>query len=235
MSGPRIKDIPASERPRERLAAEGADTLSNSDLIAILLRTGMQGKSALVIGQELLAKFQTLERLAQASVEQLCEVKGIGRDKAVTLQAAFTLARRMAAEIRIESPMLDSPARIADLLREEARTYDVEHLVVLMLDTRRRLIRLERISQGTLDSIHVHARDVFKHAIAANAASIVLVHNHPSGDPTPSEADIKITRDLIRAGQLLKIDVADHVILGHRTTERAKDYASLRELGYFYS
>lgn len=235
MSGPRIKDIPANERPRERLAANGADSLANSDLIAILLRTGLQGKSALVIGQELLAKFQRLERLAQASVEQLCEVKGIGRDKAVTLQAAFTLARRMAADIRVESPMLDSPERIAALLREEARTYDVEHLVVLMLDTRRRLIRLERISHGTLDSIHVHARDVFKHAIAANAASIVLVHNHPSGDPTPSEADIKITRDLIRAGQLLKIDVVDHVILGHRTTERAKDYTSLRELGYFYS
>ena len=235
MSGPRIKDIPANERPRERLAANGADSLANSDLIAILLRTGLQGKSALVIGQELLAKFQTLDRLSQASVEELCEVKGIGRDKAVTLQAAFSLARRMAAEIRAESPMLDSPERIAALLREEARTYDVEHLVVLLLDTRRRLIRLERISHGTLDSIHVHARDVFKHAIAANAASIVLVHNHPSGDPTPSEADIKITRDLIRAGQLLKIDVVDHVILGHRTMERAKDYASLRELGYFYS
>ena len=235
MSGPRIKDIPANERPRERLAANGADSLANSDLIAILLRTGLQGKSALVIGQELLAKFQTLDRLSQASVEELCEVKGIGRDKAVTLQAAFSLARRMAAEIRAESPMLDSPERIAALLREEARTYDVEHLVVLLLDTRRRLIRLERISHGTLDSIHVHARDVFKHAIAANAASIVLVHNHPSGDPTPSEADIKITRDLIRAGQLLKIDVVDHVILGHRTTERVKDYASLRELGYFYS
>ena len=235
MSGPRIKDIPANERPRERLAANGADSLANSDLIAILLRTGLQGKSALVIGQELLAKFQTLDRLSQASVEELCEVKGIGRDKAVTLQAAFSLARRMAAEIRAESPMLDSPERIAALLREEARTYDVEHLVVLLLDTRRRLIRLERISHGTLDSIHVHARDVFKHAIAANAASIVLVHNHPSGDPTPSEADIKVTRDLIRAGQLLKIEVLDHVILGHRTTERARDYASLRELGFFYS
>ena len=105
MSGPRIKDIPASERPRERLAANGADTVANSDLIAILLRTGLQGKSALVIGSELLAKFQTLDRLSQASVKELCEVKGIGRDKAVTLQAAFTLARRMAAEIRTESPL----------------------------------------------------------------------------------------------------------------------------------
>lgn len=235
MSGPRIKDIPASERPRERLAANGADSLGNSDLIAILLRTGLQGKSALVIGQELLAKFQTLDRLSQASVKELCEVKGIGRDKAVTLQAAFTLARRMAAEIRAESPMLDTPERIADLLREDARGYEVEHFLVLLLNTRRRLIRVERISQGTLDAIHVHAREVFKHAISANAAAIVLVHNHPSGDPTPSEADIKVTRDLIRAGQLLKIDVLDHVILGRKTTERERDYASLRELGYFYS
>lgn len=235
MSSPRIKDIPASERPRERLAANGADALGNSDLIAILLRTGLQGKSALVIGQELLAKFQTLDRLSQASVTELCKVKGIGRDKAVTLKAAFTLARRMAAELRAESPLLDSPERIADLLREDARGYEVEHFLVLLLNTRRRLIRVERISQGTLDAIHVHAREVFKHAISANAAAIVLVHNHPSGDPTPSEADIKVTRDLIRAGQLLKIDVLDHVILGRRTTERERDYASLRELGYFYS
>jgi len=235
MSGPRIKDIPASERPRERLAAQGADSVGNSDLIAILLRTGLQGKSALVIGAELLAKFQTLDRLSQASVPELCAVKGIGRDKAVTLKAAFTLARRMAAEIRAERPMLDSPERISDWLREDFRATGVERLVVLLLDTRRRLIRVEELAHGTLDAIHVHAREVFKHAITANAAAIALAHNHPSGDPTPSEADIKVTRDLIRAGQLLKIEVVDHVILGRRTTERERDYASLRELGYFYS
>ncbi|KAF0176871.1 MAG: DNA repair protein RadC [Limisphaerales bacterium] len=235
MSGPRIKDIPASERPRERLAANGADSLGNSDLIAILLRTGLQGKSALVIGAELLAKFQTLDRLSQASVPELCAVKGIGRDKAVTLKAAFTLARRMAAEIRAERPLLDSPERISDWLREDFRATGVERLVVLLLDTRRRLIRVEELAHGTLDAIHVHAREVFKHAITANAAAIALAHNHPSGDPTPSEADIKVTRDLIRAGQLLKIEVVDHVILGRRTTERERDYASLRELGYFYA
>ncbi|NBV21023.1 MAG: JAB domain-containing protein [Proteobacteria bacterium] len=234
MSSVRIKDIPANERPRERLAAGGADALGNSELIAILLRTGLQGKSALVIGQELLAKFQTLDRLSQASVKELCEVKGIGRDKAVTLQAAFTLARRMAAEIRAESPLLNSPELIASLVREEARGYEVEHLIVLLLNTRLRLIRMEHLSHGTLDSVHVHARDVFKHAILANASSIVLVHNHPSGDPTPSEEDIRITRDLIRAGRLLKIEVADHVIIGHRTTERPRDFVSLRELGLFY-
>jgi DNA repair protein RadC len=102
------------------------------------------------------------------------------------------------------------------------------------LNTRRRLIGLETVSQGTLDTILVHPREVFKRAIAANASAVVLVHNHPSGDPTPSEADIKVTRDLIRAGQLLKIEVLDHVVIGQRTTERQKDYVSLRELGYFY-
>jgi DNA repair protein RadC len=162
-------------------------------------------------------------------------VKGIGRDKAVTLKAAFTLARRMAAEIRAERPLLDSPERISDWLREDFRATGVERLVVLLLDTRRRLIRVEELAHGTLDAIHVHAREVFKHAIAANAAAIALAHNHPSGDPTPSEADIKVTRDLIRAGQLLKIDVVDHVILGRKTTQRERDFASLRELGYFYS
>ena len=121
------------------------------------------------------------------------------------------------------------------LLREKNRLQNVETFQVLLLNTRRRLIRVEEITDGTLDTILVHPREVFQAAIAANAAAIVLVHNHPSGDPTPSEADIKVTRDLIRAGQLLKIEVLDHVILGRATPERPKDYASLRELGYFYS
>ena len=225
----------AQDRPRERLALEGADALSNAELIAILLRTGLPGYSAIHIAQQLLAKFGTLDALARAPLEELCQVKGVGRDKAVTLKAAFTLARKMAAEMRAESPLLDTPERIADLLREESRPQDVEQFRVVLLNTRRRLIGLETISQGTLDTLLVHPREVFKRAIAANASAVVLVHNHPSGDPTPSEADIKVTRDLIRAGQLLKIEVLDHVIIGRRTMERQKDYVSLRELGYFYS
>jgi DNA repair protein RadC len=230
----RIKDLPDSERPRERLVEHGADALKNSELIAILLRTGLKGVSAIHIGEQLLHKFGTLDNLSRASVDDLKQVKGIGRDKAVTLVAAFTLARKMAGELRRESPVLDNPETIAGLLREDNRVYDVEHFQVLLLNTRRKLIRAETISQGTLDTILVHAREVFKLAIASNASAIVLVHNHPSGDPTPSEADIKVTRDLIRAGQLLKIDVLDHIILGRATKERTKDYASLRELGYFY-
>ena len=236
MSGnPRIKDMAEKDRPRERLMAEGAEALSSAELVAILLRTGRQGYSAVDIARQLLAQFQTLDRLARASVEELRGIKGIGRDKAIALKSAFTLAQRMARELQVESPVLDTPERVADLLREENRLFEVEQFQILLLNTRRRLIRIERLARGTLDTVLVHPRDVFKLAIAANASAVVLVHNHPSGDPTPSEADIRVTRDLIRAGQLLKIDVLDHIILGRRSTDRGQDYVSLRELGYFYS
>ena len=230
----RLKDQPASERPRERLVALGADALSHAELVAILLRTGLKGMNAVEVGKQLLQKFGTLQALAQAGVADLQKVKGIGRDKAVTLVAAFALARKMAAELQYESPVLDTPEAVARLLKESNLSRQVETLQVLLLNTRRRLIRIEEISNGTLDTILVHPREVFKSAIAANAAAMILVHNHPSGDPTPSEADVKVTRDLIRAGQLLKIEVIDHIIIGRATTERAKDYSSLRELGYFY-
>jgi DNA repair protein RadC len=128
---------------------------------------------------------------------------------------------------------MDTPERVADLLRESNRPYTVENFQVIYLNTRRRMTGVQNISQGTLDTLHVHAREVFAAAIAKRASAIILVHNHPSGDPTPSEADIKVTRDLIRAGQLLKIEVLDHIIMGRRTEERPKDYVSLREMGYF--
>jgi DNA repair protein RadC len=231
----RIQDLPAQDRPRERLVAMGADNLSNAELIAILLRTGMKGMSAIHIAEQLLRQFGPLQNLANTPLDDLRKVKGIGRDKAVALKAAFTLARNMARELRHESPILDTPERIAELLREDNRGYEVENFQVVLVNTRRKLIRVEQVSQGTLDTLLVHPREVFKAAIAASAAAIVIVHNHPSGDPTPSEADIKVTRDLIRAGQLLKIDVLDHVILGRATPDRMKDYVSLRELGYFYA
>src|SRR5581483_1526148 len=200
----RIKDLPDSERPRERLVANGADALSTTELIAILLRTGMKGVSAIDVARNLLQKFGTLDHLSRASLDDLRKVKGIGRDKAIALKSAFTLARRMAQEIRAEGPSLDNPIAVADLLREDNRAYNVEHFQVVVLNTRRKLISVEKISQGTLDTILVHPREVFKSAIAAGASAIVLAHNHPSGDPTPSEADIKVTRELIRAGQLKK-------------------------------
>lgn len=231
----RIKDLSIHERPRERLVALGADALSDADLVAILLRTGLEGRSALAVAHDLLSAFGSLQRLASASVDDLRRTRGVGPDKAVALKAAFTLAQRMVREVQREAPSMDTPDRVADLLREEARSAPVEQFHVLLLNTRRRLIRVERLSQGTLDTILIHAREVFRSAIAANAAAIVLAHNHPSGDPTPSESDIRVTRDLVRAGQLLKIEVLDHIILGQRTEGRPRDFVSLRELGYFYA
>jgi DNA repair protein RadC len=232
-AGIRIKDLPKNERPRERLVELGADALSSSELIAILLRTGTKGFSAIQAAQDMVKKFGTLNALSQASLEQLQEVPGVGPDKAIALKSAFTLARRMARELQGETPLLDTPASIADFLREENRSYEVEHFQIVLLNTRRKLIRVEVISQGLVDTLLVHPREVFRRAIASNATAMVLVHNHPSGDPTPSAADIQVTRDLIRAGQILKIEVLDHVILGRRAKDGAKDYVSLRELGYF--
>ena len=230
----RIKDLPNRERPRERLAELGPDALSDAELIAIILRTGLQGKSAVDVGAEMVQQFGTLSGLAQATLEELQSIKGIGRDKAIALQSAFTLARRMAAEIREAAPVLDTPDSVADFLREECRPYEVEHFYAILVNTRHRLIRKVHLTNGTLDAAIVHPRDVFRHAVAANASAVILVHNHPSGDPTPSKADITVTRDLVRAGQLLKIEVLDHVILGQRTTDRARDYFSLKEHGYIY-
>ena len=233
VGGMKLKDQPASERPRERLAARGADALNHAELVAILLRTGLKGTNVVDVAWQVIQKYGTLQALASASIEDLKKIRGIGRDKAVTLAAAFALARRMAAEMPHEPLLLETPEAIANLMRETCRLLQVETFQIVLLNTRRRLIFVERVSEGTLDTLLVHPREVFKPAIAANAAALVLTHNHPSGDPTPSEADIKVTRDLIRAGQLLKIDVLDHVILGRATQQRPKDYVSLRELGYF--
>lgn len=231
----RIKDLPLKERPRERLMAIGAEALDNTDLVAILLRTGLKGRSAIHVAEHLMRTFGSLHRLAKASLDELRQVPGVGPDKAVTLKSAFTLAQRMAREIQMEYPLLDTPERVADVLREEARMRDVEHFQVVLLNTRRKLIRIVDITQGTLDSVLIHPREVFRAAVAHQASALVLAHNHPSGDPNPSEADIKVTRDLIRAGKILRIEVLDHVILGQATQERTQDFVSLRELGYFYT
>jgi DNA repair protein RadC len=232
----KLKDQPASERPRERLRDKGPNALSPGELVAILLRTGLKGANVVDIGKQLVKRYGSLDALARASWQELAKEPGIGPDKAVTLVAAFALARGLVKEKRAEFPLLDTPDAVADLMREDTRLCKAEMFQVILLNTRRRLIgEPVKIADGTLDTILVHPREVFRPAIEANAAAVVLVHNHPSGDPAPSEADIKVTRDLIRAGQLLKIEVLDHVILGRATPERPKDYVSLRELGYFYT
>lgn len=230
----RIKDLPVEVRPRERLVALGAEALSNADLIAILLRTGTQGTSAVRVAEDLLGKFGSLGALANAALPEIRKTKGIGRDKAIALKSAFTLAKRMSQEIQRELPLLDTPEKIANLLREEFRELKVETCYVVLLNSRNRLIRTELIGTGTLNTIHIHPREVFRNAILHQAASIVLAHNHPSGDPSPTQDDIRVTRDLVRAGQLLKIEVLDHVIIGSQSEERAADFCSLREIGHFY-
>ncbi len=236
MTGTKLKDQPASERPRERLRERGPNALSPAELIAILLRSGLQGRNVVEVGKSLIRRFVTLDGLARATWQEVAQEPGVGPDKAVTLVAAFNLARRLVEEARGEAPLLDTPEAVANIMRETIRLLNGESFHVILLNVRRRLIgEPHKIADGTLDTILVHAREVFRPAIAANAAAIVLAHNHPSGDPTPSEADIKVTRDLIRAGQVLKIEVLDHVVLGRKTGERDKDWVSLRELGYFYS
>jgi DNA repair protein RadC len=231
----RIHDLPTAERPRERLLERGAKALTTAELLAILLRTGLKGASAVDVAQQLLREFGSLETLSRVPVGELQRIRGIGGDKAVTLKAAFELAVRLTEEVRRESPPLDNPEAIARLIRDEMQAYETERLVVLLLNTRRKLIRIEEIAKGVLDAVLIHPREVFRHAIIGNAHSLVLAHNHPGGDPSPSEADVRMTRDIIRAGQLLKIDVLDHIIIGRKSALRPQDYVSLRELGHFYA
>ena len=182
MTGTKLKDQPPSERPRERLRDKGPDSLSPAELVAILLRTGLKGASVMDIGKGLVQRYGSLDALARASWQELAKEPGIGPDKAVTLVAAFSLARRLVQEARGNSPVLDTPDAVANFMREDARLLNAEVFQVILLNTRRRLIgEPVKIADGTLDTILVHPREVFRPAISANAAAVVLVHNHPSG------------------------------------------------------
>lgn len=198
----------------------------NQALLASL--TGPSAAKALV------EQYDSLTNLAQASFDELRGIPGIGMSRAKAIRSAFLLAQRLSQEKYQDCPTIDTPERVADLLREDNRLYTVEHLQVVMLNTRRRLIAVRHISQGTLDSLLISPREIFIHAIQGRAAAVILAHNHPSGDPQPSEADIRITRELVRAGHLLKIEVLDHIILGHRTESRPRDFVSMRELGHCF-
>jgi DNA repair protein RadC len=188
-----------------------------------------------IAANALVAKFQTLTDIAKADEAEIQQCEGIGPHSARQIKASLELASRLSREILGEAPLMDTPDKIADYLRDEVRTYRTEQFKVLLLNARMRLIRIVDVATGTLDTVLVHSREVFHAAILHNAAAVVLVHNHPSSITAPSEADLKVTRDLIRAGQLLKIEVVDHVILGAKTETQPKDYTSLREQGYFYA
>lgn len=216
----------------KRLEVPEGGAIPTSQASAQELLSSIAGRTQ---AEKLMSRFRTLTDLAKASIDELNEVHGVGKSKAAAIKSAFLLAQKLSQEIAPETYLLDAPERVADLLREQNRLYEVENFQVAMVNTRRRLICVENLSQGTLDTLLVHPREVFAAAIKKRAAAIILAHNHPSGDPTPSEADIKVTRELIGAGKLLRIEVLDHIILGKKTEERLRDFVSLRELGYFYA
>ena len=210
----RIRDIDENERPRERLARLGPQSLSNAELIAILLRVGVPGENAVQVGQRLLQHFSGLSGLHRAAFEEVCSQHGLGTAKAAQLKAAIELGRRMALETPEERPSIHSPQDAADLLMYEMGALEQEHLRVILLDTRNRVLQIEEVYHGSLNSSQVRVGELFKAAVRRNAAAIIVAHNHPSGDPSPSPDDIAITRAIVQAGKLLDVDVLDHVVIG---------------------
>ena len=228
-ASPRIQELPADERPREKLANLGAGALADSELIAILLRVGMKGMSAIDLGRKLLVQFENLGGLARASVQEIASVKGVGPAKAVQLAAAFGLAGRLARETLARTPM-NSPELIYELLGAELRQLGKESLRVVLLDTRLHLLRVSEISLGSLAECIAHPRDIFRTVIEFNAYGFILVHNHPSGDPSPSDADRRLTIRIAEAARILQVNFCDHVILGIPAPGRSP-YFSFKEAG----
>jgi len=213
-TGYRITDLATSERPRERLAALGAGALSSAELIAILLRTGIEGLNAVQLAQDLLMDLGGLAGLHRVPYEELRSRRGIGPAKAAQLKAAVELGRRLGATVPEDRPTIQSPSDAAALLLYEMGALEQEHLRVLLLDTRNRLIRTIEVYRGSLNTSLIRVGEVFRDAVRSNAASIIIVHNHPSGDPTPSPEDVSVTRALVEAGSLLDIEVLDHLVIG---------------------
>jgi DNA repair protein RadC len=220
-----LRDVPNEERPRERMMQYGAQALSNAELLAILIRTGTVQESAVHVGQRLLRQSGGLRSLSDMSLQQLTEIKGIGSTKALQIMAGIELGRRMARSTMDETVTIRSPKDVAALLMEEMRYLQKEHFVCLFLNTKNHVIGQETLSMGSLNASIVHPREVFRAAIKRSSASIVCAHNHPSGDPTPSQEDIQITERLIQAGEIVGIDVLDHIVIGDQK------FVSLKELG----
>jgi DNA repair protein RadC len=229
MVSPTIHELPEGERPREKLATRGAAALSDSELIAILLRTGLPGANAVDVARHLLTEFGSLGGLARCTVTELARIKGVGPAKAVQLAAAFGLASRLALE-RLNRQPVDSPAMVYDLLGAELRTLHRESLRVVLLDTKLHLLRFEEVSLGSLNESIAHPREIFRPALIYCAYAIIVVHNHPSGDPAPSDADRRLTVRLVEAARLLQIRLYDHVIIGTADNGR-QPWFSFREAG----
>lgn len=220
----RIKDLPPRERPRERLLRMGPDVLSTPELLALLIGSGTSNESALGLARRLLGEAEDIRQLANFSTHQLKEIRGIGKAKAARLRAGFALAERFTEAPAGERKDLSSPEKVYDLLHLELRDMKKEQFVLLILDGKNKLMERRRISEGTLTSSLVHPREVFKPAVRASAAGVIFVHNHPSGDPAPSQEDLEVTERLEEASEILGIPIMDHVIIG------ADGFRSFREL-----
>jgi DNA repair protein RadC len=223
----RIADLPADERPRERLRRLGPQALSTSELLAILLRVGVAGESAIQVGQRLLSKYKNLAGLHRAPFEDLCSQHGIGEAKAAQIKAAIELGSRMSSEKLKDRPTINSPSDAAALVAYDMSALEQEHLSVILLDTRNQVLDIVEVYKGSVNSSQVHVGELFKPAIRRNASALIVVHNHPSGDPTPSPDDIAVTRSIVQAGKLLDVDVLDHMVIGQGEGK----WVSLKERG----
>ncbi|HMP89089.1 MAG TPA: DNA repair protein RadC [Kiritimatiellia bacterium] len=228
----RIKDIPEAERPRELFERDGPEQVNDRVLLAILLRSGVRGISAVDLADELLNRFGSLPALAREPVEEIARIPGMGKVRAQVVKSAMELSRRMQRAPAPERAEVRTPADAARLIAADSSSLEIEQFWVILLDTKYRLRRPPiAISKGILDACLVHPREVFKEAIRACAAAVVLVHNHPSGDPSPSREDIKLTRQLIEVGRIMDIEVLDHVVVGEKSSRFPSGFSSLRESG----
>ena len=212
---PTVREMPSEERPRERLISYGPRHLSNTELIAILLRTGSAGENVISQSSRLLSRFDGLRGLGKATYTELCGERGISEAKACQIMASLELGRRFVSLAPEERASINCPEDAVNLLSAEMSALEQEHLRVLMLNTRNEVMGIEEIYIGNVNSSVVRPAEVFRAGIRANATSILAVHNHPSGDPTPSGADVSITRDLVEAGKLLGMELLDHVVIGN--------------------
>ncbi|PYJ68889.1 MAG: JAB domain-containing protein [Verrucomicrobia bacterium] len=229
MSQLKIREMPAQERPREKLLARGVSALSDAELIAILLRTGLRGTNAVEVGRQLLERYKSLTGISRCSVKELRRVPGIGPTKALELVAAFGLGERLARET-LSKQKLDSPELVSELVGPEMRRLRIESLRVILLDTRYRLLHIEEVSLGSLNESIAHPREIFRPALTYSAHAVIVVHNHPSGDPSPSQTDHSLTRRLAEAAELLQIKLLDHIIIG-APSEGNPGYFSFKEAG----
>lgn len=221
-----IKHVPKEDRPRERLIALGASHLSNQELLAILLGSGTKEESVMELSRRLLMHFEGLKLLGNATIEELTAIKGIGPAKGVMVLAAIELGKRLNQYQPSKTFIIRSPKDGADYVMEEMRVLNQEHFVVLFLSTKNQIIHKQTIFVGSLNASIVHPREIFREAVKRSAASIICVHNHPSGDPSPSQEDIHVTRRIVEAGKVMGIELLDHLIIGNHS------FVSLKEKGY---